>query len=87
MGASTTGDVALAGASLFSMVRDTRYKAMHIVGSSEGQLFDLQADPLEMHKLWYDPAHQAERARLMQSLLEWPMRSSVQTMKVMAHAR
>ena len=81
MGASITG------ASLFSRVRDTRDKAMHILGSSEGQLFDLQADSLEMHKLRCDAGHQAERARLMQSLLEWRRRWPVQTMQVMAHAR
>lgn len=85
--AEQAGDVALTGASLFSMVRNKRYKAVHILGSYEGQLFDLQADPGELRNLWDDAAHQGERARLLQSLLEWRMASSVQTMKVMAHAR
>lgn len=85
--AEQAGDVALTGASLFSMVRDTRYKLVHILGSDDGQLFDMQADPLELHNLWSDPAYQHERARLLQSLLDWRMRSSVQTMHLMADAR
>ena len=39
------------------------------------------------HNLWNDPAHAAVRERLMHSLLDWRMRSSVDTMNVMAHAR
>ena len=85
--AEQAGDVALTGASLFSMARDHRYKAMHILGSDDGQLFDLQQDPQEMHNLWHDPAHQGERLRLVQALLDWRLRSSVQTMQLMDHAR
>lgn len=85
--AEQAADVAVGGAALFSMVRDTRHKLMHIVGSEEGQLFDLQADPREQHNLWADPAHQAQRTRLVQELLEWRMRSSVETMKLMGDAR
>jgi len=85
--AEQAGDVALTGASLFSMVRDARYKLMHIAGSPEGQLFDLQTDPREVRNLWLDPAHQDQRVRLLQSLLEWRMNSSVQTMGLMGHAR
>lgn len=85
--AEQAGDVSLTGASLFSMVRDQRYKAMHILGSDEGQLFDLQNDPAEMHNLWHDPAHQPERQRLLLDLLQWRMQTSVQTVELMAGAR
>lgn len=85
--AEQAGDVALTGASLFTMVREKRYKLMHITGSTEGQLFDLQADPNELHNLWHDAAWQGERARLLQVLLEWRMQSSVQTMTLMSDAR
>ena len=85
--AEQAGDVAPTGASLFSMVRDARYKLMHIAGSPEGQLFDLQTDPGEVRNLWEDPAHQDQRMRLLQSLLEWRVKSSVQTMALMGHAR
>ena len=79
--------MALTGASLFTMVREERYKLVHIAGSTEGQLFDLQDDPGELHNLWDDPAHHAERVRLLQAMLEWRMQSSVQTMALMGSAR
>jgi len=85
--AEQAGDVSLTGAQLITMVRDKRYKITHIVGSDEGQLFDLQEDPQEERNLWFDPAHDEQKQRLLHSLLEWRMRSSVQTMNIMAHAR
>jgi arylsulfatase len=85
--AEQAGDVVLTGASLFTMVREKRYKLVHITGSSEGQLFDLHADPAEMRNLWDDPAHHDERVRLLQLMLDWRMQSSVDTMALMAEAR
>jgi arylsulfatase len=85
--AEQAGDVALTGAALFSMVRDERHKLVHILGGEDGQLFDLQQDPLEQHNLWGDPAHRGLREQLLGELLEWRMQSSVQTMKLMGHAR
>lgn len=85
--AEQAGDVALTGAGLFTMIRDARYKAMHITGSDEGQLFDLQTDPHEVHNLWGDSGHAAQRQRLMSELLQWRMQSSLQTMNLMAQAR
>ena len=85
--AEQAGDVALTGASLVTMVRDERCKAVHILGSDEGQLFDLQADPAELRNLWDEPSHRPERDRLMQALLEWRLDSSVRTMNLMAQAR
>ena len=81
------GARALTGASLFSNVRDTRDKLVHILGSTDGQLFDLQRDPQEMDNLWSDAAHQGDRARLLQLLLDWRMQSSVQTMALGGDAR
>ena len=85
--AEQAGDVSLTGASLFCMVREHRYKLMHITGSSEGQLFDLQNDPHEIHNLWSDPNYQLERSRLISRLLEWRMQSSVETMSLMSESR
>ncbi len=85
--AEQAGDVALTGAALFSMVRDARHKAVHILGSDEGQLFDLQADPGECVNLWDEPASRSDRDRMLSALLDWRMRSSVQTMNLMADAR
>jgi arylsulfatase len=85
--AEQAGDVVLTGASLFTMVREKRYKLVHITGSTEGQLFDLDEDPAEMRNLWDDPAHRDERVRLLQLMLDWRMQSSVDTMALMADAR
>ncbi|MBU1361008.1 MAG: sulfatase-like hydrolase/transferase [Gammaproteobacteria bacterium] len=85
--AEQAGDVVLTGASLLTMARDARYKAVHILGSDEGQLFDLQQDPGELRNLWDAPDHRGERDRLMKSILEWRLQSTYQTMNVMADAR
>lgn len=85
--AEQAGDVVLTGARLFSMARDTRHKLVHILDSPDGQLFDLQADPFETRNLWASAAHRAERDKLLHALLDWRVRSSADTMSVMAHAR
>ena len=85
--AEQAGDVSLTGASLFTMIRDTRWKAVHILDSEEGQLFDLRSDPTEVHNLWNDPVHAHERERLTRAALEWRMKSAVQTMHVMESSR
>ncbi len=85
--AEQAGDVALTGAALFSMARDARWKLVHILDAERGQLFDLATDPGEEHNRWDDPACADQKARLLQALLDWRMRSSVQTMHVMAQAR
>ena len=46
----------LEGTACMSMVRDRRWKLVHVVDSPEGQLFDLDTDPRETHNLWDDPA-------------------------------
>ena len=60
---------------------------MHILGSEEGQLFDLLNDPDEINNLWNDPQRAAMREKLTRDVLEWRMRSSVETMNVMESAR
>ena len=63
------------------MVRTADWKLVHIIGSdaldggSEGQLFDLNADPGEQANLWGDPDHAAVKQALMEKLLEWRLRS------------
>lgn len=85
--AEQAGDVTLTGASLFSMVRDHRWKLMHVHGAADGQLFDLATDPGELHNLWDDPGSANEKQRLLNELLEWRMQSSVDTMNVAADFR
>jgi hypothetical protein len=42
-------------------------------------LFDLEADPRELHDLGADPACDGERRRLAAELAEWGMRQSQRT--------
>ncbi len=60
-----------------SMVRDTRWKLVHLFEDAEGQLFDLEADPDETRNLWDDPRHEAEKNRLLAALREWRIATSI----------
>lgn len=53
------GDVAMTGARLITMVRDDRWKVVFIHGAEDGQLFDLETDPIERHNLWGASEHAA----------------------------
>jgi arylsulfatase A-like enzyme len=85
--AEQAGDVVLTGARLFSMVRDARWKLVHVLDSEDGQLFDVKRDPGEIDNLWNVPEQRPRRERMLQALLEWRMRSSVETMNVMQDGR
>ncbi|MEX2114915.1 MAG: sulfatase-like hydrolase/transferase [Pirellulales bacterium] len=54
------------------MVRDARWKLLqyNAGGVRNTQLFDLQADPEELHNLAQDPEHAAERKRLERLMIE-----------------
>ncbi|RMG37156.1 MAG: DUF4976 domain-containing protein [Planctomycetota bacterium] len=72
-------DNILEGTAFMTMVRDHRWKLVHFVDSTEGQLFDLQNDPNELHNLWSDPDCSDQKQRLLDELREWRIRSHVQT--------
>jgi arylsulfatase A-like enzyme len=42
-----------------------RYKLVIYGNPEEGQLFDLESDPHELHDLWNDPAYKEIRAELL----------------------
>ncbi|WP_423464464.1 sulfatase-like hydrolase/transferase [Promicromonospora sp. MS192] len=46
---------------------------VHSDGS--GELYDLAADPAEVHDLFHDPAHAADRADLLWRLTQWMLRA------------
>lgn len=72
-------DGILQGTAYMSMVRSPEWKLVHFVDSIEGQLFDLVADPGEIHNLWDDPEHAGKKNELLRVLLEWRIRSGVKT--------
>ena len=64
-----------------TMIRDHNWKLVHFLDEPYGQLFDLRADPEEMHNLWDSPAGEEAKARLLAELREWHIRSQVRTAK------
>ena len=62
-----------------TMVRGGGWKLVHFAGEREGQLFDLENDPTELHDLWNDPAHAGKKQELLGELREWLVRSNVKT--------
>ncbi|QDU52194.1 sulfatase-like hydrolase/transferase [Gimesia panareensis] len=53
------------------MIRDDRWKLILYPHIDRVQLFDLKNDPLEMHDLSKDPAHQQKRDELLNRLNAW----------------
>lgn len=72
-------------ADYMTMVRNQRWKLVHILGSdaldggTEGQLFDLENDPSEQTNLWSSPDHDETKRELLETLLEWRVRSGLHT--------
>lgn len=74
------GDVAMANTRLITMIRTEHDKAVLFLGSSDGQYFDLVADPGEERNLWSAPEIQPRLAELRAQLLDWRLDSTVHTM-------
>ncbi len=72
-------DVVFQFADFVSMLRTDRWKLVHFMNEDFGQLFDLQADPLENHNLWSDAAHQRKRDELTTALHAWRLASAYTT--------
>ncbi|MEZ4833685.1 MAG: sulfatase-like hydrolase/transferase [Caldilineaceae bacterium] len=53
------------------MMRSARHKLVYYIGQEAGELYDLVADPNELHNLWNVPAHKDTRDSLQQRLLSW----------------
>ncbi|MEN3150557.1 sulfatase-like hydrolase/transferase [Neorhizobium sp. IRAMC:178] len=82
------GDVAMAGGVEFMTgVRSDSWKLVHFKGSTDGQLFDLEHDPMEVKNLWSDPAHDDKKRELLDVLRDWLIESNFKTRDVMAGAR
>ncbi|MCA9179593.1 MAG: sulfatase-like hydrolase/transferase [Planctomycetales bacterium] len=72
-------DGILTDADFMTMVRDHNWKLVHFLDEQDGQLFDLQADPDELHNLWNHPEAAEQQARLLAELREWRIRSGLHT--------
>lgn len=81
------GDMALTGADFITMIRDDRYKLVHLMGSIEGQLFDLQSDPDEMKNLWESDAYKEVKSKMKEDILDWLITSNYQTRERFEAAR
>lgn len=74
--AEHSDDMILDATEFVQMIRAGRWKLVAFLGSEEGQLFDLEADPGERANLWDVAEHGATRARLAQALADWRIRSA-----------
>ena len=61
-----------------TMIRDRNWKLVHFADATYGQLFDLKNDPEEFNNLWDEPEYAEKKSELLNALLNWRIRSSVQ---------
>ena len=66
-------------ADYMSMVRNHDWKLVHLLGETDGQLFDLQNDPDEQNNLWHSAEHAGTKQTLLDDLLDWRLQSGRQT--------
>jgi arylsulfatase A-like enzyme len=65
------------GSEFILMRRDRRWKIVLYLDSTEGELYDLQADPAEVHNRWADPVLQDMREEMAAACLQWLARGSL----------
>ena len=70
-----------------TMVRSDQHKLVHFAGEAYGQLFDLEADPGEVHNLWDDPALAEIKQQLLDAMLNWRLESTLQTRNLFQNHR
>lgn len=67
------------GAEYIIMRRDREWKLVYYLGELDGELYHLAADPRELCNLWNSAQHQEVRERLVREVLEWSVRSTLQS--------
>ena len=61
------------------MVRTRRWKYVHFLDGSDGQLFDLESDPFEETNLWHSADHADCRRDMHDRLTTWRLQSGYET--------
>ena len=56
---------------MMTMIADALWKLVCFTDAEDGQLFDLRADPDELHSLWDDPEAAAVKAELLGRVAAW----------------
>ena len=72
-------DNVLEGVRFMTMVRSRDWKLVHLLGSPEGQLFNLRADPHEERNLWSDRAHADRKRDMIDAMVAWRFESQIRT--------
>ena len=80
-------DPALTGIDYITMVRSTAWKLVHLKGTTEGQLFDLQNDPEEINNLWDTSEHQHIKRDMLDNIRDWLIDSNFHTRDRLVDAR
>lgn len=81
------GDVNLTGCEFITSVRSDRWKLVHFKGSTEGQLFDMVADPGEINDLWSSPEYVEVKREMLDVIRDWLIESNYRTRDWMEHCR
>jgi len=71
------GDMVLTDAKFMTMIRDKKWKLIHFLDSDEGQLYNLEDDPMEMKNLWNSPVYQKQKDNLLLQILNWRVASQL----------
>lgn len=72
-------DKILTNTNFMTMIREGSMKLVHFIDSDNGQLFDLENDPNEVHNLWDEPNYSRTKLRLINEILRWRLDSSRKT--------
>ncbi|SDD85067.1 sulfatase family protein [Auraticoccus monumenti] len=72
-------DRILSGTALMTMVVRDRWKLVSYLDPDDGQLFDLEADPGELHDLYDEAEHAPVRAELESAIHRWRAESQLRT--------
>lgn len=79
-GSVETRDYVFSEDNYLTMIRSQTHKLIYYTGQEDiGELYDLQADPNELHNQWDNPNYQSVRQELTLALLKWLARSTYHT--------